>query len=60
MRVAILPYVAHVRWHGATGITSFDRNGDTRHRVISMYGTRNGKWVFVGVAPKVTGVSPTG
>jgi len=60
MRAAILPYVAHVRWHGATGTTSFDRNGDNRHIVISMYGTRNGKWVFVGIAPQVRGVSPTG
>jgi branched-chain amino acid transport system substrate-binding protein len=60
MRAAILPYVAHVRWHGATGVTSFDKNGDNRHRVISLYGTRNGQWVFVGVAPPVRGVSPTG
>lgn len=59
-RASVLPYVAHVRWHGVTGITSFDRNGDTRHPIISMYAVRSGKWVFVGVAPKVTGVSPTG
>jgi branched-chain amino acid transport system substrate-binding protein len=60
MRTSILPYVAHVRWHGATGVTSFDKNGDNRHRVISVYKTRNGKWVFAGAAPQVTGVSPAG
>lgn len=60
MRAALLPYVAQVRWHGASGITSFDRNGDTRNPVISMYAVRSGKWAFLDVAPRVTGVNPTG
>jgi branched-chain amino acid transport system substrate-binding protein len=58
-RAAVLPYVAHVRWHGALGLTSFDRNGDTRNRIVSVYAVRNGAWVYVGKAPKVLGVSPT-
>jgi branched-chain amino acid transport system substrate-binding protein len=59
-RAAILPYVAHVRWHGAAGITTFDRNGDTRRRLVNMYAVRNGTWRLIGVAPPVHGVSPTG
>jgi branched-chain amino acid transport system substrate-binding protein len=60
MRAAILSYVAHVRWHGAAGVTTFDQNGDTRNRVVSMYAVQKGKWRFEGKAPKVKGVSPTG
>jgi hypothetical protein len=56
----VLPYVAHVRWHGATGITSFDRNGDTTNRIVSVYAVRRGEWQFVGDAPGVRGVRPTG
>jgi hypothetical protein len=29
------------------------------NRIVSMYGTRNGTFVFVGVAPKVRGVNLT-
>jgi branched-chain amino acid transport system substrate-binding protein len=60
MRASILPYVAGVHWHGVTGTTSFDRNGDTRNLVISMYAVRDGMWRFVGKAPTVKGVGPTG
>jgi branched-chain amino acid transport system substrate-binding protein len=60
MRAAVLPNVAKVRWHGAIGVTSFDRNGDTRNRIVSVYKVRAGKWVFVGIAPPVRGVSPAG
>lgn len=59
MRAAVLPYAARVNWHGASGITSFDRNGDTRNLAISMYGVSAGKWRFLGKAPNVTGVRPT-
>jgi hypothetical protein len=59
-RAALLPYVAHARWHGATGITSFDSNGDTRNRIVSMYAVRRRNWQYVGIAPHVTGVSPAG
>ena len=58
MRAAILPYVAHVRWHGAAGVTTFDPNGDTRNRIVSMYAVRNGRWLFAGKAPEVLGVNP--
>jgi len=57
-RAAILSYVAHVRWHGATGVTTFDRNGDTTHPILNMYEVRHRNWVFIGLAPRVTGVSP--
>jgi ABC-type branched-subunit amino acid transport system substrate-binding protein len=60
MRAAVLPYVAHTRWHGALGLTSFDRNGDTRNRIVSMYAVRHGAWIYAGKAPAVRGVSPAG
>jgi branched-chain amino acid transport system substrate-binding protein len=66
LRQSILPYVANVHWHGATGVTSFDRNGDTQNRIVSMYAIRQGKsdktphWIYVGKAPTVIGVSPAG
>jgi branched-chain amino acid transport system substrate-binding protein len=60
MRASVLPYVARVHWHGATGITSFDRNGDTRNQILSIYAVRGGGWVFAGLSPKVRGVSPSG
>ena len=60
VREAILPYVANARWHGATGVTSFDRNGDNRNRIVSMYAIRQGKWIYAGKAPGATGVSPSG
>jgi ABC-type branched-subunit amino acid transport system substrate-binding protein len=59
-RAAVLPYVAHVRWYGAAGATTFDRNGDTNNRIVSMYRVWNGTLRFVGVAPRVVGVSTTG
>lgn len=58
-RQAILPYAAHMRWHGATGITTFDRNGDTRHLTVSLFKAHQGSWLFIGRAPEVAGVSPT-
>ena len=59
MRAAVLPYVAHVRWQGAIGITSFDQNGDTRNRIVSVYGVRNRNWVYIGIAPPTPGVRST-
>jgi branched-chain amino acid transport system substrate-binding protein len=59
MHTAVLSYVAHVRWHGAIGLTSFDQNGDTRNRIVSVYGVRNRNWVYVGIAPQTPGVPST-
>jgi branched-chain amino acid transport system substrate-binding protein len=59
-RAAILPYVAHVRWHGAAGVTTFDRNGDTTNRIVSVYAVRHGRWRYWGTAPKVSDVKPAG
>jgi branched-chain amino acid transport system substrate-binding protein len=60
MRSALLPYIAGIRWQGAAGTASFDHNGDTRNRIISMYTVRHEHWVFAGLAPPVRGVNPTG
>jgi hypothetical protein len=60
MRRALLPYVARVRWHGASGLTTFDRNGDTTNRIVSVYTIRKHRLAYWGSAPKVPGVRPTG
>lgn len=51
-RASVLPYVAQVRWHGALGLTTFDRNGDTTNRIISIFQVKNGNWAYLG-SPKL-------
>jgi branched-chain amino acid transport system substrate-binding protein len=46
LRVAVLDYIAHARVRGATGITSFDANGDTKNRIVSVYRGSQGRWKF--------------
>lgn len=60
IRRALLPYIAHTRWRGATGVTTFDRNGDTTNRPVSVYGIRGNQWAYSGLAPRVTGVPSAG
>ncbi|MGH2391116.1 MAG: hypothetical protein ACRDIE_23215, partial [Chloroflexota bacterium] len=43
---------------GASGVFSFDANGDTTNRIISVYkvtGTtlKNASWTYAGVAPQI-------
>lgn len=60
-RRAILPYVASIKYFGATGETTFDRNGDTTNRVVGIYKAQPGSisWSFAGRAPKAPGALPT-
>lgn len=58
MRKAILPYVATIKWFGATGVTTFDRNGDTTNRKISIYGVQGSTWKFRAQAPIIKGIVP--
>jgi|SRR5579884_797224 len=60
IRRALLPYIAHTHWRGATGVTTFDRNGDTTNRLVSVYGIRGNQWAYSGLAPRVTGVPSAG
>lgn len=55
-RAAVVARVARTCYRGATGITAFDANGDTRNRVVSIYTARSSSWRFdtsvrVGAAP---------
>lgn len=59
MRKAVLAYVATAHHMGATGLTTFDRNGDTTNRIISIYAVRGTDWKFVAQAPPVAGILPT-
>jgi branched-chain amino acid transport system substrate-binding protein len=59
MRRVVTKWVSQTRWYGATGLTTFDRNGDTTNRLISVYGVRGGSWKYLFVK-KVTGINPTG
>lgn len=58
-RKAILPYVAATRYYGATGLTTFDHNGDTTNRKVSVYAVVNGVWTYKQLAPKSPGALPT-
>ncbi len=43
--------VATSDYRGATGQVSFDKNGDSSNRDISIYQVQGGKWVFKALAP---------
>jgi len=49
-RTAVVGYVSKAKFNGATGHTSFDKNGDTTNKIVSVYHTKkvNGSltWVF--------------
>jgi branched-chain amino acid transport system substrate-binding protein len=51
MREAILPYVRNAHWMGANGLITFDANGDTFNRVLSIFKTvltgGKGDWKYV-------------
>ena len=59
-RKAVVSYVAKTHYNGATGKGSFDKNGDTTNRIVSVYKVQGGSWTYVGRAPNATGISPTG
>ncbi len=46
-RTAIVANVAKIKFTGATGKVSFDKNGDTKDRIISVYKGQNNKWKFL-------------
>lgn len=49
-RTAVVGYVAKAKFKGATGKTSFDKNGDTTNKIVSVYHTKtvhgNLTWAF--------------
>ncbi|GAC1467921.1 MAG: branched-chain amino acid ABC transporter substrate-binding protein [Chloroflexota bacterium] len=59
-RLAVVRFVSSTSYFGATGHTTFDRNGDTTNRIITIYKVGGVDWLPVGRAPKIPGVSPTG
>jgi branched-chain amino acid transport system substrate-binding protein len=59
-RSSVLPYMAKTKYKGATGLTTFDKNGDTKNLVITYYQVTSGKWVYKGIAPQPKGAKPTG
>jgi branched-chain amino acid transport system substrate-binding protein len=58
-RAAVLKFVSQTRYLGATGLTTFDHNGDTTNRIISIYAVKGGTWKYLAEAPKLPGLSPT-
>lgn len=48
-RSSILKYVATTRYHGTIGTITFDRNGDTTLRVISVWRWSGSAWKFTKV-----------
>ncbi len=50
-RSKVLEMVATTKaFKGATGVTSFDANGDTRNQTISIYAIKSGEWAYQGLA----------
>lgn len=60
-RRAILPYVANAKFNGATGLTTFDRNGDTTNQKVSIYKADPSSitWKYLGRDPAAPGALPT-
>jgi branched-chain amino acid transport system substrate-binding protein len=59
-REAVVANVHSAHFSGATGTGSFDSNGDTTNRIVSVYQVVGSSWKFVGTAPNVPGAKPTG
>jgi len=59
MRLAVAKQVTKARWFGATGVTAFDGNGDTKNQIISVYQVADNTWKFKSTT-RVTGIKPTG
>ncbi len=57
-RAMVSAFVKRAHWYGATGLTTFDKNGDTGDRIISIYAVVGNKWVFKGQTSP-TGIAPT-
>lgn len=60
MRLAVDNYVRHTNYFGATGHTTFDKNGDTQNRIISYYKVSGANWKYTGAASGLSAISPTG
>jgi branched-chain amino acid transport system substrate-binding protein len=46
-RQAVIDQIAGINYNGVTGHTTFDRNGDTTNRIISVYQLGASDWEFV-------------
>ncbi len=51
-RTAVVGFVHSIRFTGATGTTTFNKNGDTSNKIISVYHSKkvhgNLNWIFAG------------
>jgi branched-chain amino acid transport system substrate-binding protein len=52
-RTAVVSFIHTIKFHGATGTTSFNRNGDTNNKIVSVYKSNKKvgvptAWVFGG------------
>jgi branched-chain amino acid transport system substrate-binding protein len=46
IRTMVVKYVHSINYYGAVGHTTFDNNGDTTNRIVSVYAVQGGKYVF--------------
>ena len=58
MRTTVVEYVHGIRFCGATGCTSFDKNGDTTNRILSVYHVVGSDWAFIREVAAPKGFSP--
>lgn len=57
-RTVVVKYVHSIHFKGATGTTSFDSNGDTKNRILSVYKVKGSKWSFIKEVQAPKGAKP--
>jgi branched-chain amino acid transport system substrate-binding protein len=58
MRTMVVRYVRYIHYCGATGCMSFDNNGDTTNRILSVYKVAGSDWAFVREVSAPAGFKP--
>jgi branched-chain amino acid transport system substrate-binding protein len=59
MREMVVKHVRFINYYGAVGHTTFDNNGDTTNRIISVYKVQGSQWSFVKEVRPPKGYKPT-
>jgi branched-chain amino acid transport system substrate-binding protein len=58
MRTTVVRYVRFAHFYGATGLTSFDGNGDTTNQILSVYKVSGSNWAFIREVKAPAGSQP--
>jgi branched-chain amino acid transport system substrate-binding protein len=58
-RTMVVKYVHSIHYCGATGCMTFDSNGDTSNRILTMNAVHGSAWVFLAELQAPAGIKPT-